>query len=78
MIKEDAWQPKYYIKRSKEQTEFSFSVKRSPCECGLQALKSARELQGDRARDQEELKLVHEDVGVSCERRVTQETVREK
>lgn len=45
--KEDAQQHKYYIIRSKKLTEFSFSVKRRPCESVLQALKAARELEGD-------------------------------
>lgn len=74
--KEDPLQHKYYITRFKKLTEFSFSVKRRPCESVLQALKSARELEGDSPRDQEELKPVQEDVWVSSERRVIQETVR--
>lgn len=47
MKKEDALQHKYYIKRSKKLTKFSFSMKRGPLKFVLQALKSARELRGD-------------------------------
>ena len=45
MKKEDSLQHKYYITRSKKLTEFSLSVERRPCECVLQALKSAGELE---------------------------------
>lgn len=47
MKKEDAPQHKYYIKRSKKLTKFSFSMKQGPLKFVLQALKSARELKGD-------------------------------
>lgn len=47
MKKEDALQHKYYIKRSTKLTKYGFGVKLSPCESVPQALKSARELEGD-------------------------------